>query len=249
MIDDPVATARGSETTANADRALRYNKPQPRNYTTIGSRNMREHRSGRISFWRFGISLMIPIVFSVCWCFSSLAQSQSLNQSATQASANANTAVTTELRRAADLLQSGNLDKAEPIIRHVLASNPNNADAHNLLGAVMDQRGKSEAAEREYRTSLRLNPNSLSAMANLGVLLARTGRADEAIKTFESVLRSMPDHPQATVNLGFLYANRGDDARAISLLQRAITLGFDSYEVRYRLGVSLYNLKRFDESR
>src|SRR5437764_3924737 len=198
MANDPVATARGSDTPPNADRALRYNKPQPRNYTTIGSRNMREHRPGRISFWRFGISLMIPIVFSVCCCSNSLAQVESRNSSATQASANANTAVTTELRRAADLLQSGKLDAAEPILHRVLASNPNNADAHNLLGVVMDQRGKSETAEREYRTSLRLNPNGLSAMANLGVLLARTGRADEAIKTFESVLQSMPDHPQAT---------------------------------------------------
>src|SRR5437016_5946812 len=129
---------------------------------------MREHRSGRISYLRFGISLVVLVIFSVCWCFSSLAQVESRKPSATQASANADTAVATELRRAADLLQSGNLDEAEPILHRVLASNPNNADAHNLLGAVMDQRGKSEAAESEYRTSLRLNPNGLSAMANLG---------------------------------------------------------------------------------
>ena len=248
MIDDPVATARGSETTANADRALRYNKPQPRNYTTIGSRNMREHRSGRISFWRFGISLMIPIVFSVCWCFSSLAQSQSLNPSATQASANADTAVTTELRRAADLLQSGNLDEAEPILHRVLASNPNNADAHNLLGVILDQRGKTAEAEREYRAALRLNPNHISALANLGVLLAHSQREDEAIKIFESVRRLAPDHPQATINLGLLYAARHDYQRAAELLTRANELQPHTFDILYQLGVALYSLKRLEEA-
>ena len=248
MINDPVATARGSETTANADRALRYNKPQPRNYTTIGSRNMREHRSGRISFWRFGISLMIPIVFSVCWCFSSLAQSQSLNPSATQASANADPAVTTELRRAADLLQSGNLDEAEPILHRVLASNPNNADAHNLLGVILDQRGKTAEAEREYRAALRLNSNHVSAMANLGVLLARSKREDEAIKIFESVRRLAPDHPQATINLGLLYAARHDYQRAAEVLTRANELQPHTFDILYQLGVALYSLKRLDEA-
>src|SRR6266446_1571605 len=248
MANDPVATARGSETPANADRARRYNKPQPRNYTTIGSRNMREHRSGRISFWRFGISLMIPIVFSVCWCFSFLAQSQSLNPSATQANANANTAVTTELRRAADLLQSEKLDEAEPILHRVLATNPNNADVHNLLGVILDQRSKTAEAEREYRAALRLNPNHVSALANLGVLLARGKHEDEAIKIFELVRRLAPDHPQATINLGLLYAARNDYQRAVELLTRANELQPQTFDILYHLGVGLYNLKRLDEA-
>src|SRR5262245_16280543 len=116
-----------------------------------------------------------------------------------QTQSNANAAA--ELRRAAELLQSGKIDEAEPVLRHVLASDPKNADAHNLLGIVFDQRSKTGEAEREYRMALRFNPNSLSAMANLGVLLARTHREGEAIKMFESVLHTAPEHPQATINL------------------------------------------------
>src|SRR5205085_7177228 len=77
-----------------------------------------------------------------------------------------------ELQHAVELLQSNKLDEAEPILRNVIRTNPKNADAHNLLGAVMDQRGDILQAEREYRAALRFNPNSVSAMANLGVLLA-----------------------------------------------------------------------------
>lgn len=94
-----------------------------------------------------------------------------------------------------------------------------------------------------------MNPHGVSALANLGVLLARTSRSDEAISTFESVLRMVPDHPQATLNLGLQFSGRGNDLLAIPLLQKAVSLGLDSYEVRYRLGVSLYNLQRFDEAK
>src|SRR5947208_11188412 len=107
--------------------------------------------------------------------------------------------IASELREAADLLQAGSLDQAETILRRLLVSNPNNFDAHNLLGIVLDQRGRMTDAEREYRSALRLNPNAVSPMANLGVLLARTNRSDEAIKTFTAVLRIAPDHQQPTL--------------------------------------------------
>ena len=106
-----------------------------------------------------------------------------------------------ELRRAAELMQSGKIDEAEPILRRVIVSNPNNADAHNLLGVVFDQKGRTQAAEREFRTSISLNPKGVSAMANLGVLLAHAKRDDEAIKTFEAVLRAA-EEPDALQHLG-----------------------------------------------
>ncbi len=208
---------------------------------------MRWHRPERISYLRREMSLTILVVFSVCWCFGSLAQSDSRNTSATQARANNNTAVATELRRAADLLRSGNLDQAELILRRVLSSSEN-ADAHNFLGVILDQRGKTAEAEREYRAALRLNPNHVSALANLGVLLAHSKREDEAIKIFESVRRLSPDHPEATINLGLLYASRNDYQRAAELLARANELQPHTFDILYHLGAALYDLKRLDEA-
>ncbi|MDQ2921117.1 MAG: tetratricopeptide repeat protein, partial [Acidobacteriota bacterium] len=131
------------------------------------------------------------------------------------------TSVATDLRKAADLLQTGKLADAEPILRRVISAEPRNPDAHNLLGIILDQRSQFKDAEREYRAALQLNPNGISPLANLGVLLARTGRSDEAIRAFESVLQLSPDHPQATLNLGLQYVARGDYVRAVQLLERA----------------------------
>src|SRR5882672_12380720 len=86
------------------------------------------------------------------------------------------------LHEAALLLQAGKLNEAEPLVRRAVAAAPTNADAHNLFGVILDQRGQTQAAEREYLAALRLNPRSISARANLGVLVARSKRDDEAIK-------------------------------------------------------------------
>src|SRR5687767_11629266 len=88
-------------------------------------------------------------------------------------------AVVAELQRAASLLRLGKAAEAEPILNRVILAAPQNPDAHNLLGTILDQRGEFKEAEKEYREALRLNPNLLGPLANLGVLLARTARSQE----------------------------------------------------------------------
>ena len=152
------------------------------------------------------------------------------------------------LHEAALLLQTGKLDEAEPLVRHAVAAAPSNADAHNLLGTILDQRGQTQAAEREYLAALRFNPRAISARANLGVLLARTGRSEAAVEAFEAVLSEVADHPQATINLALLYAARGDYSRAVPLFERARGQQPDNLTVLSQLGFALYQLKRINEA-
>ncbi len=130
----------------------------------------------------------------------------------------------------------------------MVAAAPSNADAHNLFGAILDQRGQTQAAEHEYLAALRLNPRITSARANLGILLARTGRTEAAVEAFEAVLRDSPDHPQATLNLALLYSARGDYSRAVPLLERARAEQPDNLTVLSQLGFALYQLKRVNEA-
>jgi len=125
-----------------------------------------------------------------------------------------------ELAEAAKLFQAGRLEEAEAAARKVIAADSRNAEAHSLLGAVLDQRGLAAEAEREYQAALLLKPNSVTALANLGVLLARTNRTDDAIQRFQAVLRLDPQHATAVYNLGALYAARGDYRLAIPLLEK-----------------------------
>jgi len=82
----------------------------------------------------------------------------------------------TLLSDAGALVQAGRLAEAEAATRKILTTHPRNAEAHSLLGVILDQRGASAEAEKEYGAALRLKPKLVSALTNLGVLLARTNR-------------------------------------------------------------------------
>src|SRR5215813_10954561 len=126
------------------------------------------------------------------------------------------------LADAAALLQAGHLNEAEVAVRAYLGSAPRDANAHILLGVILDQRGQQSEAEQSYKTALKLDAKSVAARSNLGVLFARTNRIDQAIEMFEAVLRLDPTHEKATFNLGALYSARGNYGRAIPLLERAV---------------------------
>ena len=128
--------------------------------------------------------------------------------------------VDTLLSEAGALVQTGRLEEAEAATRKIISSHPRNAEAHSLLGVILDQRGNTAEAEKQYDAALRLKPKLVSALSNLGVLLARTNRTTEAIAKFEEVLRIDPKHERAIFNLGALYAARGDYKRAVPLLEK-----------------------------
>ena len=86
--------------------------------------------------------------------------------------------VDTLLSEAGALVQAGRLQEAEAATRKILTTHPRNAEAHSLLGVILDQRGLTAEAEKEYGAALRLKPKLVSALSNLGVLLARTNRSD-----------------------------------------------------------------------
>ena len=123
--------------------------------------------------------------------------------------------VETALSEAGAMVQAGRLAEAETATRKILTANPRNAEAHSLLGVILDQRGMTGEAEKQYAAALRLKPNLVSALSNLGVLLARTNRATEAIAKFEKVLQIDPRHERAIFNLGALYAAQKDFKRAV----------------------------------
>src|ERR1044071_6737152 len=122
------------------------------------------------------------------------------------------------VRNAAALLEAGKLEEAEVAVRGVIAHEPRNAEAHALLGVILNQRGVADEAEKELREAVRLDPRSEPAWTNLGVLLARTNRADEAITSLQRAIALAPGHSKAVYYLAVLYVDRKDYDRAIPLL-------------------------------
>lgn len=152
------------------------------------------------------------------------------------------------LQESAALIQSGKFGDAEPILQRSVKIAPENSDAHNLLGIVLDQLNRVADAEREYRTAIRLNPKAVSPLANLGILLAKQKRSDQAIQTFESVLKINPNHSQTIINLGLLYVSAQKFQAAVELLKSAADIQPDSYDIRVNLGIALSQTKHLDDA-
>jgi Flp pilus assembly protein TadD len=65
------------------------------------------------------------------------------------------------------LFQAGELAGAEQQIRTSLELNSQNADAHNVLGAIHGNRNDLPGAIAAFRAALRINPRHPDAQSNL----------------------------------------------------------------------------------
>ncbi|GBF32133.1 hypothetical protein DCCM_0324 [Desulfocucumis palustris] len=65
------------------------------------------------------------------------------------------------------LITNNNLDEAYALLKEIIAENPKNEIAFNLLGAMHEKSGNIEDARFMYRVALTINPAYKPAQANL----------------------------------------------------------------------------------
>ena len=107
-----------------------------------------------------------------------------------------------------------------------IQANPNNYDAHYLLGHVYFLRKEYTDAEREFRTCVNLDPNNGEALNYRGRTLIFMSRLPEAIEVLRKAvtlpLYATPD--KAYVNLGWALHQQGDSPGAIRAYQEALKI-------------------------
>ena len=74
------------------------------------------------------------------------------------------------IKDAADAVAAGNLQKAETELKSVLAENPKEYHALNLLGIVRAQQHREAEAERLFEQAILLKSDFVSAHVDLGLL-------------------------------------------------------------------------------
>lgn len=80
-----------------------------------------------------------------------------------------------DYRQARALIDDGDYAAALPLLRQVVAREPNNADAYNELGFAQRKLGDREAALLNYRKALAIDPEHLGANEYLGELYIEMG--------------------------------------------------------------------------
>ncbi|HXB62171.1 MAG TPA: tetratricopeptide repeat protein [Acidobacteriaceae bacterium] len=145
--------------------------------------------------------------------------------------------------------QVGRIREAIEAAQEQIKKDPNNLDAHLLLGRIYlrslgdgntPQSGEMlQLAITEYETIVQLQPDSMENHLLLGQLYALNHDSTNAEAQFKAAQAADPNSEEATLNLARLYSDHGDLPRAINILA-AVPVTDRSAEMETALG-ALYD--------
>jgi len=126
--------------------------------------------------------------------------------------------------------KAGRIRDAVLEAQDILKRDPNNLEAHKLLGRiylksigdVQDSGNGSDnvtkLAIEQYEQIVKLEPDSVDNHLLLGRLYARNNDLQKAESEFKTAVSLDPDSEEAVTTLAYLYNNEGDAARAAQVL-------------------------------
>ena len=156
--------------------------------------------------------------------------------------------IQTLLVEAVRLHQAGRLDLAAPIYQRVLALDPRNADALNLLGMAAMQNGQTMAAAELIRRAIAVNSRQAPYHFNLALALQTLGQMDEAAASYRRALVLQPNDPDTYNNLGNVLGLQNKFEEAIACFRRVLSAQPDNAPALNNLGNVLRGMGRLDEA-
>ena len=127
--------------------------------------------------------------------------------------------------------KTGRIRDAVLEAQDILKRDPDNLEAHKLLGRIYlrslgDTPGGSgsdsvlKLAIEQYEEIIKLEPDSVDDHLLLGRLYGRNNDLQKAESEFKTALKLQPDSEEAVTALAFLYTAEGDSARAAEILTK-----------------------------
>jgi tetratricopeptide (TPR) repeat protein len=152
-------------------------------------------------------------------------------------------------------LAAGQTDKAERVLRDIVASDTNQLDAYDLLGRISVANGQIDRAVTVYQALAVRSHAPAAVLTMIGLLEDARGDHAAARAGYERALAADPGAATAANNLAWIYAEEGrleDALRLATNAERALqqrpepadTLGW----VYYRKGLSAGAIEAFEKA-
>ena len=138
--------------------------------------------------------------------------------------------------------ENGETGKALATLKHLVAVQPDSADAHFNLGLVYARHGPStdqEGALTEFREALRLDQGMDPARIALGRVLISLQKYSDAAPVVLDYTRHQPKDAQGFYALGQVYRGLKRSDAAVDALERAAVLDPRDAAIRFDLGMLL----------
>jgi tetratricopeptide (TPR) repeat protein len=146
------------------------------------------------------------------------------------------------------LQADGRIDEAEAAYRDVLASQPGQIEALDLLAQLRRQRGDLGEALKLYAAMMKADRGAAAAASNHGVVLNELKRPAEALASLDRALILKPDFVPGHYNRGNALMALDRYAEALRSFERALALDPSHVDAHYNRGNALRELRRHDEA-
>jgi tetratricopeptide (TPR) repeat protein len=136
---------------------------------------------------------------------------------------------------------SGDFDKAYPILQSIVEKCPLHSDAFRTLGQIEMERENYDAAEGHVLSALLIDPTNLWALILMGNIYGKQGKVDISEVYYNKVLKYHPDDVLALNNIGanMIRLKRYDEA--IDLFEKVIQKDSSYLNSYYGLALCHYN--------
>jgi cellulose synthase operon protein C len=114
------------------------------------------------------------------------------------------------------LARAGKLDQAATFLQTVLDSNPDNAEAHVLLGSIQFLKNAPEQALDSFRTAIERQPKNMAGYHALAEFYIREKNSEQALKVIRAGLGQEPNNFAMHLALAGVLAGKGDYEAAIA---------------------------------
>jgi predicted TPR repeat methyltransferase len=142
-------------------------------------------------------------------------------------------AVAALIQDALERHKAGELAEAEALYEQILAQQPDHADALNLLGMIVLERGDPRAAARLMARAVAASPTTAQYHLNLGTALVAAGIDELGVEAFEHAARL--GNLVARYNLGLQHLRHDRRDRAIEELRVLLELDPEHALAKYLL--------------
>jgi len=104
-------------------------------------------------------------------------------------------------------------DRAIAFLRTALQSNPENTEAHVLMGSILLQKNEPDQALKSFQTAIERQPKDMTGYLALAQFYIRAKKNDEAEKVIRAALKEQPGNSAVRMELaGIMELNGNHDA-------------------------------------
>jgi len=150
-----------------------------------------------------------------------------------------------ELRAGIAQHNAGRLDTAEAAYRRALERDPNNPDALNLLGVILQDRGQPVRSVELISRALRRRRKFPEALTNLARAQRASGDPGGAVDSARRAVALAPDLVEAHIQLGRALIDLEDYPAAAEACRKAISLAPNLLDAHVNLAAALTRLKDY----